>query len=124
VTLPLTSGVFTALAVALAVSLGANAVTGWAYLGARDDRAKAEVEAKNSAGLAKACSDGVESLRAAAERRATLAETAMRAATAAQKVAEGKAQGLLSKAPTVPGNACASAQAQVDDWLATRKAPK
>jgi len=121
-TLPLTSSVFTALAVALAVSLGANALMGHAYLGARDDAAKATVEAKNSAGLATACSEGVESLRAAAEHRATLAETAMRAASAAQRAAEGRAQGLMAKAPSVPGNACASAQAQVDDWLATRGA--
>lgn len=123
-TLPLTSGVFTALAVALAVSLGANALIGHAYLAARDDKTKATTEAENSAGLAKACSEGVESLRAAAETRATRAEEAMRAAQAAGKLAEGKAQGLLAKAPTVPGNACASAQAQVDDWLATRKATK
>lgn len=119
-TLPLTSGVFTALALALVASLGANAWIGHAYLGARDDVAKATTEAQNSAGLAKACSEGVESMRAAADRRATLAEAATKAANAAQRAAEARAQGLLGKAPSVPGNACASAQAQVDDWLATR----
>lgn len=123
-TLPLTSGVFTALAVALAVSVAANGVVGWAYLGARDDRAKAEVEAQNSAKLATACSDGVSSLQAAAERRASLAETAAKAAQAAAVRAEGRAQGILATPPSVPGNACASAQAQVDDWLATRKTAK
>lgn len=108
-------------AIALAVSLAANVGIGWLWLDARDDRAKAEVEAKNSAELATRCSEGVDSLRAAADRQTAAAEAATRAAAAAQRVAEGRATAILSRAPTVPGNACASAQVQVDDWLATRR---
>jgi hypothetical protein len=108
------------LGIALALSLAGNALVTHAYLGARDDAAVATTKAQGSELLAKSCSDGVLSLQAAADTRVKRAEAAVAGAAAVYRTAEGKAQGLLNKAPTVPGNACASAQAQIDDWLSAR----
>ncbi len=78
------------LAVMLLVSLAANGVHGWAYLGQRDAATAArtsitgvERERDGARGAALACSDGVEGLETAAAQRQGQAEPA-RAAAAAQ----------------------------------------
>lgn len=108
------------LGVALAASLAANAAVGRLWLAARDDLAFARSESAQNAAQAKQCSDGVASLQSAAERRAALAEGARDAAMALATQAQKRATSILTKPPAVPGNDCASARAQVDDWLAGR----
>jgi hypothetical protein len=108
-------------------SLAANAVLGWAYLGQRDETAAARADLRGMEGqrdgarqAASACSDSVDDLRELADQRA-------RDAAAARAAAAGKAQGhnqradaILAAPPKVPGDACSSAQARVDDWLRGR----
>jgi hypothetical protein len=116
--------------IALAISLAANAALGWAYLGQRDDTTTAQTALRDMEGqrdgarqAASACSDSVDDLRELADKRA-------REAAAARAAAAGKAQGhnqradaILAAPPKVPGDACASAQARVDDWLKGRAQP-
>lgn len=114
----------------LAVSLAVNALVGWAYLGQRDATAVAETALHDMRGqrdgareAASACSDAVDDLRTLADRRAREADQARRAAA---KRAEGhnqRADVILAAPPAVPGDACASAQVRVDEWLKGRVAP-
>lgn len=110
------------VSIALAASLAGNAALTAVYLGQRDKTTEAAGARDRALADAKACSDGVLSLQAAAERRAKDAEKARDAAVVRQRAAQTAAQNLMSRAPTVPGDSCASAKAQVDDWLANRGA--
>lgn len=112
------------------LSLAANAVLGWAYLGQRDDTTQARAELKDmqgqrdgARGAASACSDSIDDLRELADQRG-------RDAAQARTAAAGKAQGhnqradeILATPAPVPGDVCASAQARVDDWLKGRSKP-
>lgn len=108
------------LGIALGASVLANVGLTNAYLGARDRAAQAVNDAANSRTQAKACSDGVDSLRAAADKRATEAEAARDAAAREAVLAQRRAQELLSKRPSVPADDCRSAAVQMDEWLSTR----
>lgn len=110
------------VSVLLALSVAGNGVIGSLYLDKRDDVISARADANQAKDAAKQCSDGVLSLQAAAEARAKAAEAQRDAAVARQKKAQRSASDLLARAPMVPGDACASAQAQIDDWLSTRGA--
>lgn len=110
------------LGIALGVSVLTNVGLTNAYLGARDRATEATNDAANSRTQAKACSDGVESLRAAAEKRASEAEAARNAAAREALAAQRRAQDLLSKRPSVPADDCRSAAVQMDEWLSTRGA--
>lgn len=110
------------VSVALAASLAGNAALTAAYLGQRDDTTAAQGERDRARDDAKACSDGVLSLQAAAEKRAKDAEKARSEAEAKQRAAQAAAQRLTQRKPTVPGDSCASAKAQIDDWLSNRGA--
>ncbi len=118
------------LALLLLVSLAANGVLTWAYLGQRDKATAArtatigvERERDGARGVAQACSDGVEGLESAAARQQAQAEPA-RAAAAAQALAlNQRADYTLSTAPAAPGDACASAQALGSAWLKGRAKP-
>lgn len=112
------------LGIALGVSALANVGLTNAYLGARDDAIKATADAGQARDTAKQCSDGVTSLQAAAERRATVAEAARDAAERASQAARKRADDLLGKRPSVPADDCRSAAVQMDDWLSTRGANK
>lgn len=109
------------LALALAVSLGGNALLVHEYLSERDAAAAARVTADSNLALANQCSDGVQSLKAAADARAAQAEGARDAALKLAQAAQARGLQLVAKPPAVPGNDCASAKAQVDDWLSSRK---
>jgi len=107
--------------VILAISLAANAALGWAYLGQRDNTTTAKVGERQAVGVAMECSKGTEQLETKAQERK---------AAAAPKIAEAKKQAeqhnrkadkILATPPAVPGDACASAQAVVDDWWEKRK---
>jgi F0F1-type ATP synthase membrane subunit b/b' len=118
---PLPLSVTVGVAVALCASLLGNALLTRSYLGARDDATVAETSRQQADSAAQQCNAGVTSLQADAAARLATAEAARKVAEDAARTAQGKANRLLAKAPSVPGNACASAQAQVDEWLASRR---
>lgn len=116
--------------VALAISVAANAVLGWAYLGQRDDTAVAKTALRDMEGqrdgarqAASACSDSVDDLRELADKRAREAVPARAAAASAAQGHSQRADVILSTPAPVPGDVCASAQARVDDWLKGRAKP-
>jgi hypothetical protein len=116
--------------VALAISAAANAALGWAYLGQRDDTAVAKTALRDMEGqrdgarqAASACSDSVDDLRELADKLAREAAPARAAAASTAKGHNQRADTILSTPAPVPGDACASAQARVDDWLKGRAKP-
>lgn len=118
------------LAVLLLVSLVANGVLGWAYLGQRDGATAArtsitgvERERDGARGAAQACSDGVDGLERAAAQRQAQAELARAAASVQAQALSQRADYTLSTAPAAPGDACASAQALGAAWLKGRAKP-
>lgn len=117
----------TPLQIVLAVLVLGNVLTGWAWLGARDDAttARAELAAKGQElagvrGAAAACSGKVQELRTLADKRAQEAAPARRAAADRAADHGRKADTILAAPPAVPGDACASAQVRVDTWLQGR----
>lgn len=111
-----------ALGAALALSLAGNGLLGRAYLGQRDATTSASAAAGQARDAARQCSDGVLALQAAAEKRASEAEAARTDAQRRQRAAQATAAELMARAPKSPADVCASAQAQIDDWLSTRGA--
>lgn len=118
------------LAVLLLLSLTANGVLSWAYLGQRDATAAArtaisgaERERDGARGVAQACSDGVKGLESAAAQRRAQAEPARAAAAAQAQALNQRADYTLSTAPAAPGDACASAKALGSSWLKERAKP-
>lgn len=105
----------------LAVSALANAALTSVYLGARDDVARVRAERDTANGAALSCSKATDRYREAAENRAVAAEKRAAAAQATAKLLEGRADGELSRQPAVPGDACASAQVETDEWVAKRR---
>ena len=116
--------------VALGISLVANGLLGWAYLGQRDDTAVAKTALRDMEGqrngirqVASECSASVDDLRKLADRRYIVAAPAREAAASAAQGHNQRADVILSTPGPVPGDACASAQARVDDWLKSRTKP-
>ena len=114
----------------LATSLAGNALVGWAYLGQRDATAVAKTalhdmrdQRDGARDAASACSDAVDDLRTLADRRAREADEARRAAAKWAERHNQRADAILAAPPAVPGDACASAQVRVDEWLKGRAAP-
>lgn len=110
------------LLIVLAGLLATNAFTGWSWLQARDRAATLQERLDKTVDVARECSRGVDALQAAADKRVAAARAA--GAAAAKRAAAGnqRADQILAKPATVPGNDCASAQAQIDDWLSNRQA--
>lgn len=113
--------------IALAISVAANGVFGWAYLGQRDKTTTAQTALRDMKGqrdgarqVASECSDSVDDLRALADKRARDAEPARAVAATTAKAHSSKADAILSTPAPVPGDVCASAQVRVDDWLKGR----
>jgi predicted aldo/keto reductase-like oxidoreductase len=104
----------------LAVSVAGNGLLTLSYLTQRDNARSAMDQAERNLTVARQCSDGVAALQTAADERAKAAETQRAAALKLAQDAQRRAQQLLARKPTVPGDACASAREQVDDWLSTR----
>ena len=120
----------TLLQIILLVSLAANALLGWAYLGERDDateaRAAASAKGQELAGVrgaAEACSSSVDEMRKLASKRAETAAPARRAAADRAADLNRQADLILAAPAPVPGDACASAQHRVDAWLQGRARP-
>lgn len=110
------------LIAAIAILVATNAITGWAWLHARDHVATLQVRADAAADVAGQCSRSVTALQEAADKRAAAARAAIAAANKRADANNLQADQILAKAPSVPGNDCASAQAQVDEWLSNRQA--
>ena len=108
------------LGIALGVSLLGNAALTNAYLGQRDDAVTATATSNTNLESARLCSAGVDRLVGQAEQRAREADGQREAAEKARKAAQGRAQELLTRRPTVPGDDCKSTQIQSDDWLSSR----
>ena len=113
--------------IALAISLAVNGVLGWAYLGQRDDTTKARADLRGMEGqrdgarqAASECSDSVDDLRELADRRGREAAQARASAAGKAQSHNQRADQILATPAPVPGDACASAQARVDDWLKGR----
>lgn len=111
---------FLALAGGLAASVVVNFILATAWLGARDDAAESARTASQQAAVAKQCSDGVASIERVAKERADQAELARDAAIKLAGQAQRRALDLVASKPTVPGDDCASARVQVDEWLSNR----
>lgn len=116
--------------IALAISVAINAALGWAYLGQRDDTTEARTALRDLGGqrdgarqAASACSDSVDDLRKLADKLAREAAPARAAAASAAQGHNQRADVILSTPAPVPGDACASAQARVDEWLKGRVKP-
>jgi cell division septum initiation protein DivIVA len=109
------------LIIALAVLVASNMATGWAWLHARDQVATLQERAAAAVDVAGQCSRSVSALQDAADKRAAAARAAIAAANQRAADKGRQADQILAKAPSVPGNDCASAQAQVDEWLANRQ---
>lgn len=112
-----------ALAIALVLSLLGNAWLGHSYLGQRDTAVEAKTDVKHIAGAAQECSQGTEQLQQQGKQRE--ADAAPKRAAAAAKADEHNrtADRILTTPPAVPGDACASAQAELDSWWAGREKP-
>lgn len=110
------------IGIALAVSMAGNVMLARSYLAERDDATQAAAATSQARDAAQQCSDGVLALQASAEKRAAAAEADRDAALHRQRAAQATAAELLARAPKNPADLCASAQAQVDEWLANRGA--
>jgi hypothetical protein len=104
----------------LALSVAGNGLLTRSYLEQRDNARSAMDQAERNLTVARQCSDGVAQLQQAAEDRAKAAETERAAALKLAGQAQRRAQQLLVRKPTVPGDNCASTRVQIDDWLSGR----
>jgi len=126
----ITPKLLAAAVLALLASLLGNALLVTAYLGQRDaaTAARASVgemtqQRDGARDLAAACSDAVDDLRELADRRKREGEAARASAAARARTHEQRADEILAKPQAVPGDACASAQHRVDNWLQGRAKP-
>lgn len=109
------------LIVALAISVAANGVLCWAYLGQRDDTTAAQGQRDQARADASACSDATEDLRELAGKRSEAAAPARAAAASTAQGLQQRADYTLGLQPKVPGDMCASMQALGDEWLKGRR---
>ncbi|NDZ11473.1 hypothetical protein C7T35_01490 [Variovorax sp. WS11] len=112
------------LIIGLGILLGLSALTNIgltkAYLKARDAKTQAIADRDSARGAATACSDATEALAELSNKRHDQGEAARQAAEKKAASWQKLAQGILTSPPKVPGNVCASAQAEVDEELAGR----
>ena len=111
------------LAILLAVSVGLNMLAGWAYLGQRDKTTVAQTEQRQTVAVATKCSEGTEKLAKAARQREADAKPLRQATADKNREHQANAQRIMSTPPAVPGDACASAQVELDTWWAGRVKP-
>lgn len=116
--------------IGLALSIAANGLLGWAYLGQRDeatavrkDLSAMQTQRDGARQAASACSDAVDDLRTLAEQRAGEAKAARAEAAARARGHAQRADQILTTPPAVPGDDCRSAQVRVADWLKGRTKP-
>lgn len=105
------------------ISLLGNAALGWAWVDARDGRAKAIADRDLAQQLTRECSAATDRLKDLAEERATTAKKAQDTARTVALAHNKFAAKLLSTPPAIPGDDCGSARVRVDSWLNERMAP-
>ena len=106
--------------VALALSLAANGLLGWQWLGARDRATVAVTQRDDARADATACSDATDDLRTLADARKKEADKARAVAAGQVKTHDQRADYTLGLRPKNPADMCASMQALGDDWLQGR----
>lgn len=119
-----------ALVLAILLSILGNIWQARTYLELRDALTSARAEITRSSedlagaqSLASACSDATEDLRELADKRELEAAGAREQARLVAAGQEKQADAILAKPDPVPGDACASAQLLVDEWLRQRTTP-
>lgn len=110
----------TILGIALAISMGLNALGGWAYLGQVKATVAAESERDQARGAATACSDATEALRTLADKREAENKKLRVEAAARAKTLNEEADAILST-PASDTDDCKAASQRLDRWLKGRK---
>ena len=86
----------------------------------KDERDKARKERTAALDAAKTCSESVTALKDAADKREKDATPARQQAARTAHTAQQRAAAILAAPPKVPGDDAASAQAQIDAWIAEK----
>jgi regulator of protease activity HflC (stomatin/prohibitin superfamily) len=110
-----------ALVISLALSVTANGLLGWQWLGTRDDLAKSVEQHRQTKAIANECSENTDRLASEAYKQGQRAEADRAKAKAAADAKRKKADQILLTPPTVPGNDCKSAMDRAAGWLKGRK---
>lgn len=110
----------TILGIALAISMGLNAIGGWAYLGQRDATVAAQGERDQARAAATACSDATEALRTLADQREK-ENKALRAAAALKAQGHDQKADEILATPASNPDSCIAADQRFDNWLKGRK---
>lgn len=100
----------------LGISLLANAVLLWAWLGSHDKAVVSQVQERQAVATALECSQGTEALAGAAKAHQAAAAPLVAAAASAARDLQRQAQRILATPPANSADACTSAQARVDEW--------
>lgn len=88
----------------------------------KDERDKARKERTAALDAAKTCSESVTALKDAADKREKDATPARQQAARTAHTNQQRAAAILAAPPKVPGDDAASAQAQIDAWIAEKGA--
>lgn len=110
-----------AIGVLLATSMAGNAYLYSALGDARDRATRADSGRATAVAAAQTCSNYVGKLSDAAKQRAEAAKPLIEAAQAKADLANIAADAEIQRAPAVPGDACASAEAENREWLQKRR---
>jgi hypothetical protein len=116
-----TGSVVIAFLIVLAASVLANLWLYREWRGEHDKLTVAETKLGEANAATKACNDSIAGLEEAARERGRDAEKARAQAQNDRDAAEKRAQRILSKPPSTPGNDCKSARDRAVDWLMERK---
>lgn len=117
-----TTVVMASLGALLAASAAGNLWLFDSWQDAKDDAVRAIEQRDQANTAAKACSAGVDKLRADQEAQHKAAMAAIEAARRAALKAYGAADAERNRRPAVPGDACASAEVETREWLQRRRA--
>lgn len=109
------------LGVLLVASIAGNALLFNALGEARDRATRADAGRRTAVGAAQTCSNYVGKLSRDAKNRAEAAKPLIAAAAANATEANRRADAEVTRAPAVPGDACASAEAENREWLQKRR---
>ena len=88
----------------------------------KDERDKARKERTAALDAAKTCSESVTALKTEADKREKNATPARQQAARTAHTNQQRAAAILAAPPKVPGDDAASAQAQIDAWIAGKGA--
>jgi len=114
--------VIAGLAALLLTSLAGNAFLGRSYLKQRDSTVVADERRATAVESARLCSQGVDRLNDAISGQRAQHEAAIEAARLEGIKAGKRAQAERSRKQAVPGDVCASAKAENDEWYQNRRA--